>query len=298
MNLVERYPFLSKARELVGGDKVGVDELDEAKRAVLAVLSQKESSSVPSTALEAARLHALQRLLLFALDNEFVSSRYAFAVSREFAESLKEESEGDFYAVAKDFFPSLEKGGEENYWVSLGDYLSNGGAHLESEDVDGGSVRFDRAGLTALLREALVRRLKDFTGLNKRALPKLVKSVAKELSAELPRESAPRLFKGRNASMPCVKGLVEEGALEGKRYYGAMSVAVAFVNDGVPRGEAEAVMRDYVSKCEQGNEPYSLHEALSVLDWVYKHPGIRFSCQTFRDQFGDAACAKCGRRKK
>ncbi len=281
----------------MGGDKVGYEELAEAKDAVLAVLSSRKSSSKAASAPEAARLYALQRLLLFALGNEFVSSRYAFALSRGFAESLKEESEGDFEAVAKDFFSSLEKGGE-GYSVSLEDYLSNGGAHLEAEDVDGGRVFFDRPGLAALLREALVKRLRDFSGLNKRELPKLVKSVARELSVELPREATPRSFKGRHASMPCVKELVGKGALEGKRYYGAMSIAVALVNDGVPRGQAEAVMRDYVSKCEQGNEQYSLHEALSVLDWVYRHPGIRFSCQTFRDQFGDAACAKCGRRKK
>ncbi len=291
--LVARYPFLPSGKEFVGGEEVGYEELVEAKKAVLAVLSSEPSPSIVSSAKEAARLHALQRLLLFASGNSFVSSKYAFALSRRFAESLRDENEKDFREIARDFFPSLEGG----YSVSLKDYLLNGGKHLEEEDVEGGRVFFGRPGLSSLLREAVAAKAKDFSGLDKRALPALVKDVAKELSAELPRESSARSFKGKYASMPCVKGLVLEGAPEGKRYYGAMTIAVALVNDRVPRSQAEAVVRDYVSRCAKGNEEYSLHEGLSVLDWVYKHPGIRFSCQTFRDQFGAAACAKCGRKK-
>lgn len=292
--IVKKYPFLSKAKGLVGENEVSYDELIEAKNAVLTVLSRKPNSSMYLTAKDAARSQALQRLLLSALNNDFVSSKYAFALAKKFVKSLSQEKDDEFYVIAKDFFSSLAS----DYSVSLIDYLVNGGSHLETEDVKEGRIFFDRAGLTSLLRDALITKTRKFKKLRKQELPKIVKEVAKELVTELPRESTAHTFKGKYASMPCVKTLVTKGALEGKRYYGAMTISVALINDRVPRGEAESVMKDYVSKCSQGNNDYSLHEGLSVLDWVYKHPGIRFSCKTFRDQFGAIACTKCKRYKR
>jgi hypothetical protein len=306
--LIAKYPFLSAARKFLGaGDtEVSYEELENAGRGINSVLANPSTPlTVYATPARAARSHALARLLLAVLNNRFVTRRWANARAGQASRELARESDEDFLEVAADLLPSVEmrgKGDSALFSVSVFDFLRAGGALLAA-DLEKGQVTLDRDGLSALMEEAIALRISDFAEARPKRLPAVVREAAEEFRRGIPANALPSAqasFKGSHLSLPCVQTLLR-GVGEGKRYYGAMTIAVACARDGIGRDAAGEIMRQFVDSNERGTNPFTLREGLAVLDWVYKHGGeINFSCRTMREHAfddGGRLCANCAKRQ-
>ncbi len=306
--LIAKYPFLSAAKKFLaaGESEVSYEELENAARGITSILSNPSAPlTVYSTPSAAARSHALARLLLATLNNRFVTRRYANARAGQASRELARENDDDFIEIAADLLPSVEirgRGDSALFTVSVFDFLRAGGALLTA-DLEKGSVSLDRDGLSALLEEAVSSRISDFAEARPKRLPAVVREAAEELRRGIPANALPSAqaaFKGSHLSLPCVQTLLR-GVGEGKRYYGAMTIAVACARDGIARDAAGEIMRQYVDSNDRGTNPFTLREGLAVLDWVFKHGGeINFSCRTMREHAfddGGRLCANCAKRQ-
>ncbi len=306
--LIAKYPFLSAAKKFIdaGESEVSYEELETAARSVTSLLSNPAASlTVYSTPAKAARSHALARLLLATLNNRFVTRRYANARAGQAVRELAGENDDDFLEIARDLLPSVEargRGESALFVVSVFDFLRAGGGLLGA-NLEKGVVALDRDALSALIEEAVSSRISDFAEAKPKRLPAVVREAAEELRRGIPANALPSMqaaFRGSHLSLPCVQALLR-GVPEGKRYYGAMTTAVACAKDGLDRDAASEVMRQYVDSNERGSSPFTLREGIAVLDWVYKHGGeINFSCRTMREHgFDDGGrlCANCAKRQ-
>jgi hypothetical protein len=306
--LIAKYPFLSAARKFLdaGESEISYEELEAAARSINSLLANPSAPlTVYASPKNAARSHALARLLLSVLNNRFVTRRWANARAGQAARALAGEDDDDFLEVARDLLPSVEiqgKGDSAFFAVSVFDFLRAGGALLTA-DLEKGQVTLDRDGLSALMEEAIALRISDFAEAKPRKLPSVVREAAEELRRGIPANALPSMqaaFRGSHLSLPCVQTLLR-GVGEGKRYYGAMTIAVACARDGIARDAAGEIMRQYVDSNDRGTNPFTLREGLAVLDWVFKHGGeINFSCRTMREHaFDDAGrlCANCPKRQ-
>lgn len=292
VELIAKYPFLSQARALLQNDNVKYEELERAEDFVIDSLEKRRKENFKS-AEEEARILVLAKLLLASLQNELVARKFASSKAEEFVELLKTGDESELDAVAKDFFPSLD--GKK---ISLDDFLKAGGKLAEAQ-LEEGRVFLDEHALFRLLRNAIAFKLSDFSQINLRSVPKLVREASQELAERIPREPAfASAFKGKYLQLECVQKILK-GVPEGKRYYGSTTLAIACVKDGLSREQAAQVMQDYVNNCPRGTQPFTLREALASLDWVYKHPAIGFSCSMNVSRgLIDSQCGNCIQRRK
>ncbi|MFH0922612.1 MAG: hypothetical protein V1811_00970 [Candidatus Micrarchaeota archaeon] len=292
VELIAKYPFLSQARALLQNDNVKYEELERAEDFVIDSLEKRKKETFRS-AEEEARTLVLAKLLLASLQNELVARKFASSKAEEFVEMLKAGDESDLHVVAKEFFPSLD-----NQQISLDDFLKAGGK-LADAQLEEGRVFLDEHALFRLLRNAIAFKLSDFSQVNLRNVPKLVREAGQELAERIPREPAfASAFKGKYLQLECVQKILK-GVPEGKRYYGSTTLAIACVKDGLSREQAAQVMQDYVNNCPRGAQPFTLREALASVDWVYKHPTIGFSCSMNVSRgLIDSQCGNCIQRRK
>lgn len=275
--LIAKYPFLSESKKFVGEGKPGDLEVREAVFFARECFERKEH--VPKDARRDALSMLLSRLMLYFLGPGFLR-KFAFFKAREYAMLFQKEEEGVLLEIARDFFPSLEKKPDGTFKVSIVDYLQYGRS-LPEAGVSGGMVFFDKGELLACLRTAVEVRICDYEKLDAR-LPENLKSAALGLKDAIPREFAPKQ-QGKYLQRPELQNILK-GVGEGKRYYGAMALAIACLKDGLAREEALELVGDYVENCAKGSHPFSHREGESVVDWVYKHPGINFSFTMLKSQ--------------
>ena len=290
--MVTRYPFVSESKRYLSDSTVSENDLDDAKIRVFVALKAPPATRFAPTPGVAVRNYALDRLLVFALDDVFASRRYANNEAAHYSRLLAQEDEAVIVRVCREFLPSLDKGS-----VSVLDYVKNA-SRLAEQNVEGGRVFLDKGTLVSVFREALARRIAAFPA-SRKGIPKAVVDAAADLKPEAEEVSRPASqFKGSLYSLPCIRR-IRKGVLEGKRYYGAMALAIALCRDGVPREQAVAELEDYARLCAHGNNEFTAKEAKNAVDWVYRHPSIGLSCQAMRDQglTGDE-CDGCARRRK
>ncbi len=304
--LLARYPFLSSARNALSEAAVSEEELENTVSLIKSVLTREssEANKVISAddvsaddARQAVRQHALARLLLYAFGDASLLAKYAEQRARNAVALLRDSR--DLVQVARDFFPSLQEHASE-YVVSLSDFLKYSkpdvGPQLVSSNFESGSVFLSQDELLLLLKEGVKARVKDFTAAGGQAIqriPPAVKQAAQKLREALPARVAPA-FKTKYLSLECVRALMK-GVPEGHRYYGAVALSIACVKDGLPREQAAELLKEYALNC-RGVRPFTQREALATLDWVYKHPGIGFSCRMLRERGlleKDEYCANC-----
>lgn len=276
--LIAKYPFLSGSKEhLEGGE---VLELDLKEASFFVEESFKNQEHVPKAAPREAKNLVLSRLMLYSLGMGFLR-KFAFRKAREYSRELEKESMDTLIAIARDFFPSIEAV-EGGFKVALVEYLEYGHG-LSQAQVSHGKVFFNEQELRACLRQAIETRISDYGRLDSRSLPENIKSEALKLREVIPRDFAPRASTGKLLQRPELQNILK-GVGEGKRYYGAMAIAIACVKDGLTREEALEVMQNYVSNCAGGAHPFTSGEGNSVVEWVYRHPTIGFSFQVLKNQ--------------
>lgn len=296
-SVIAKYPFLKAGKEILKDAAVNERSLSLAKERVLAALAKRRpvASLEPKEKLAS---FALAKCMLACLHDRFVAKKWASREASEMAAQLAEEDSIVFESVAREIFPSLSyDASSKKYAINVFDYL-NCGSNLVYENLERGKVFFDRGGLIRLLEEAVVLRLSDVEAINTRQLPKEVTEAAKRLEAELPKERIAG-FAGSYLSLPCMQA-VSKGVEEGKRYYGAMSLAVACLKDKLSIEQAREVMNNYAAKCLKATHSFTPREATNVLEWVYRRGTAGFSCKRLKDEglAGEELCSTCVKRNK
>jgi hypothetical protein len=243
-------------------------------------------------ALEEVAVFAAMKLLLAALDRPSVTAKVASKYASFIGARLEEDSDDERKRlVARDFFPSL-KPFESDYSVGVTDYLLQAPSDLALQPVSEGRVRMSPAQLQKLVVDAVRHKVKDAprgTG-----FPAGVVKIAKEMYNTLPKEQVEyKKFAGKQLAMDCCVKLLQ-GMPEGRRFYGAMALSIACLNDELTLEEGEEVLRQYATACQKGAHDYTENEALNVVRWAYKKGQVRYNCQRLRDQgIIDKFCSNC-----
>jgi len=279
------YPFSIKARKLletIGEEELSSQRLRSAAERLLDVLHGRKASR-ERLARDAVVDYVLARIILAAVDRPSAARKYASALARAALERIREEgAEQDFFVLAKDFLPSLEVQGGE-YVVSLFDYLK-AGKNLLYAPLEKGRLFLSRQEAEALLEKAIEARVSDLSSISLKTLPPIVFEVAREVEPRIPREEArPAAHAGKYLELPCTKKILE-GLGEGKRFYGAMALAIACVKDGLSKEDAVKLVCSYAENCAKGSSPFTAREAQASVEWVYRHSSIGFSCTKMREQ--------------
>ncbi|MFH0835857.1 MAG: hypothetical protein V1834_01715 [Candidatus Micrarchaeota archaeon] len=293
--LIAKYPFLSQAKNLLEDtENVGYQEIENAVSNTAAFIRQPTVLPPMDAKTEVKRL-ALSRLLLTALGNPVASRKFASNYGKLLKKRLRDEDDKVLQSVAGDFLPTLvESSG--GYAVSLLDFLNKGG-ELKEAELDKGIVYLNRDDLVALVVKAVEAKLSSFA--SRKKIPKEFAEAAEELRERMPIIAARSNFKGKYLQLPCIKFILQ-GLPEGKRFYGGMTLAIACLKDGLSKEQAEVVMQDFVNANQQSTHEYSLREAVSALDWVYKRGSIGFSCKVTQSNGlgGDYCLTDCVFKKR
>jgi hypothetical protein len=296
-----KYPFVSGAKAFLQQvQKISAPDLERAQGRVLSAIERRDRKLLPNN-LEELSSYALARVLLAVLSNYLWTKKFGSEEAKRAERALKEEEEGIFILVAGDLLPSVkaEDSAQFSYSVSLTDFLKNGG-ELANAELEHGRIFLKKDGLARLLRKVMEKRITDFSGIDARKIPALVKESARELEEMMPKETgaggAAAGFRGKYLSQECIQKILS-GMPEGKRFYGAMALAIACWNDRLPRDEAIKVMDAYAKNCRRATHPFTLREAINSLDWVYRKRGIRFSCKKLLEQgLIEDYCSNCVNR--
>ena len=281
--LIAKYPFLSEAKNYVSEGLPS--ELDVREAAFFTQACFQKRSHIVQNAEREVKSLLLSRLMLYSLGLAYLR-KFGWLKSREYAKALQDEDEALLGEIAKDFFPSFEKHSADSFKVSFIDYLQYGRS-LNDASVEKGMVFFDRAELVDCLSSAINVRISDHSKLDSR-LPEILAKAAAEMKESL-KEVFARDFafapKGKYLQRPELQNILK-GVGEGKRYYGAMALAIACMKDGLNKDQALEIMQQYVENCASsgGSHPFTQREGQAAVDWVYRHPGINFSFATLKTQ--------------
>lgn len=287
--LIAQFPFLTSAKTYLKAESVSYDDLEAAKNFVLDSLKNSPQNR-PHGPEEAVKTLTLARLMLACIGNEFISRKFAASKAKEYTDKIGSGLE----TIATDFMPSLEKKPLGQFSVSLGDYLKYG-PNLAKQELENGRVFLSENNLLRLTEHAIGRRLEDTSTMNMKNVPKEIREAADELNAQLPRQQ--QIFKGKLLSKQCMQKILH-GVGEGKRYYGSFALSIACLKDNLTKEKAYEVLQDYVNNC-RGTSPFTFREAQQVVDWVYAHPTIGFSCKTLIAQgLIDNYCPDCVNRRR
>jgi len=302
--IAARYPFSSFAKKYLkagGADTIDSDAVDSAKQSIINAISAPERQARASSDSKSRMVsYALARVILAALGKPGTARKFANGEADAAAAKLDEEKEDVFFEVAKDFFPSLA-GEDDEYNVSLADFLKCGSG-LANAKIERGKVFLDKTELLGLLRSAIAFKIIDLPRIKPSEVPPLVREAIEEADEWLPSETFRGTAGGRGGAgeiegkyldLSCVKK-IRAGLEEGRRYYGSMALAIACLRDGLAKDDAKKVMEEYVANCRRSTHPFTAREASATLDWVYKHPTLRFSCRTMKENgLLDDYCEAC-----
>ena len=166
------------------------------------------------------------------------------------------------------------------------------GRSLLYAPLEQGKIFFSRSELQSLLKKAIESRVSDLSSISLKTLPPFVSEVAKEIEPRIPREQARTTHAGKYLELPCMKKILQ-GMSEGKRFYGAMALAIACVKDGLSKDDAVKLVSTYAENCSKGSAPFTVREAQTSVEWIYRHPSIGFSCNKMREQGLPVDCVGC-----
>lgn len=274
------FPFLPGAKTVLQEGLVDSDLSDAVAYLKQSVSEGLQAESVWANDGRHVKMYALAKAMLSCL-SEAVRRKYASRKASEYVGRANAENRQCELAAA--FFESFVCG-ESGFWLSVGDYLRFG-RHLAQMDVQTGKVRVPAGELNELLASAIEARFLEFKAQD---VPDFISEKARELD-ELP--PAPKSFGRKFLDLGCIQA-VRAGVGEGKRFYGAMGLAIAASRDGLLKEQVQGLMDDYVARCS-GTKPFSAVEGKSVVDWVCGK-SIGFSCKRMMDDGFEAAyCEKC-----
>lgn len=170
-----RYPFLARARERVQSQGLSLGDLlaDGAferarRRAVQRVLASFGKEGIPESDVTDPDLelysYPLARALVVAVNDDYLSNRYAVAESKLLSQHLGDEEEEAVWAVATEVGLPLESSNDGFARLHFLDYLRNAPARdnawkLVNQPVAKGYVTLSKDRVVRLAEEALKERL-------------------------------------------------------------------------------------------------------------------------------------------
>ena len=285
------YFFTVEARGFLAGQsagQVGVDDLERASDFAVRMIGHAKNRErfSPWFANDGAELRciALCRMLFAAAHNHYAAGLFGEGMSKLCVARLSLENERDRMLIASQLYPSLGKNEGGGYGMSMADYLS-GQNELAYAPLEDGKIEVSAETVLEMVGRNVAGRASEFGKIDAKSLPPLVREFAADFSASLPQSPslAPSQFSGKYLSKPCFQKVLG-GVGEGKRYYGSMALAIACLRDGLSKAEAAALMKQYVASCTRTSHEFRESEALSTLDWVYRHPAINLSCKMMIQQ--------------
>jgi len=274
------YPFLPSAKSALQDGLNDSDLFDAVAYLKHSVAEGALADGLWANEGRHVKMYALAKAMLSSC-GEHVKRKYAVQKAKEYVQRANAAQEQ--LDLARSFFPSVQAD-HTGTWLSVAEYLLFGKA-LARMDVQTGRVRVPPSELNELLQAAVASKFLEFKAQD---VPDFIREAARGLD-ELP--PAPKSYGRKFLDLGCIQ-FVRQGVGEGKRFYGAMGLAIASQRDGLQKEEAQAVMDAYVNACS-GTQPFTPTEGQSVVNWVYGRQ-IGFSCKRMMDDgFEGEYCKTC-----
>jgi len=246
-----KYPFSSQARAALAesGVSMGEDTLQSGYERAQAALS---SGKIPRIAaeLESALVsqiasYAAARMLLLALNNRYLTNRYAVAEAKRASAYLSGESEGNLEMLCRELGLPFERKGS-SYFLPFQKYLRfnphSAEYRLPNRKIAHGLVQVSPHERIRIMEEAVkarVERLPDAKA------PSQAQSLAKKLLAHLPREELATVKLDSSNYPPCIQNmLVRLRMSENIPHTARWTLATYMLKSGMKSEEVMALYRN------------------------------------------------------
>lgn len=93
---------------------------------------------------------------------------------------------------------------------------------------------------------------------------------------------------------------IRQGLSSGKRSLGAQVLAIAMVNDNISIEEQKIIIEDYVSKCSQMGDIFTIDEAMYWVNWINLQPVIFWNCSLVEESglHDEPNCEICQKKNR
>lgn len=281
-NLALNFPFSNAAKALAKTTALtfSIDDLEYARELATQVIAGRARTWPASSEQESLKLYANSRLLCFASQN--------YAVQREFATNyakivklIIKSNENLLQELAADLITSLRQENQDEYSVDVFELLAIA-PDLSNANLAKGRVKLNTEQLTELIANYSQIKTLDYSGLDLTSIPSQAITIAATLKDALPAKVQAKA-EGKALTRPYMQKILQ-GVGEGKRFYGAMALAIACQMDGLSKEAAVNVLEEYCKNCSQGANQFTIDEAKAALEWTYKRPSIRLSYEKLKSQ--------------
>ncbi len=280
----EEFPFSNAAisklhsENKVALSEVSDDELFEVASYIESVM--RGSKFMPS--MGSIRLFAISRIIVALTGSDMLANKFAESNAKQVVEKLH-RIPNSLNWLCTDLFKTFKDDGN-NYSLELVELIAIDPASLCARNVENGRVYFGKDELIDLVWR-IAKKRGTLARIDDAIIPEKFKLHARDLIKVVEKLLPAQRFGGFKAQfleLNCMKRTVQNGAEEGKRYYGCLAISIACLKDSLTQQQAETVIKQYVEHCKTAGSEFTLKEGLTTLAWVYKRQLKGFSCNNMR----------------
>lgn len=211
-----KYPFSSKAKEIMRGQSVeandlmaerGFERLSSALRGEI----RRKLFLHEEDAINEIIGYAAARMILSHMRNRFLTGRYAVAESKKTFSYLGEESGEDIISLAKDLGISSFRNENNRMSIDVADFLlyAPRDVHykLISRELANGRVPINEHERSRLISEAVKKYMERVPPAQ--AVPPAIKAAAEKLYALLPKIEPQKISFKEGENPPCIESILE-----------------------------------------------------------------------------------------
>ena len=281
-NLALNFPFSNAAKALAKTTTLtfSLSDVEYALELTSQVIAGRARTWPAGSETESLKLYANSRLLCFASQNYSVQREFAANYAKIVKLTIK-ANEKLLQELAADLITSLQKENQDVYSVNVFELLAIA-PDLTNANLKNARVTLTNEELTELISNYAQIKSLDYSNLDLSVIPPEVLSLSFTLKDYLPVKVQAR-NEGKVLARPYIQKILQ-GVGEGKRFYGAMALAIACQMDGLSKEAATTVLEEYVKNCFSGANSFTIEEAKSAMEWTYKRPSIRLSYEKLKSQ--------------
>jgi hypothetical protein len=297
LDFAYKYPFSGAAKELISsyGNAIEMGYLrlaevhvrDAAKRGKF----EYAKTGMESLKKDYVIVYLYSRMLLSALKNNEIISKYSAAEARRSAEAIEKDGLSDLLKVCSELGVKVVRLGKEDP-LSIGVFdflkLAKGerGLELANQKLGDGLVYVDPKTALGLITVAIRERVLQGLPIDSKLLPKEVLDYSRSVKIESPVTAAGAQMRGGG----WIDGLLEKPVMDGRHRIVNLVLAPYLVNvKKLEVDKAVAIIHEYIERCKKINPATDVNEQYIRYQCTYsKNKGLRpLSLRRARETFGD-----------
>lgn len=274
-----KYPFSSKAKEIMREQNVQVNELimeqgfERLSNALKGEIKRKVFLH-EEDAINEIIGYVVARMILSSAHNRFLTNKYAVAESKKTFSYLNEEDESSLLLLAKDMGINSFRNDGERITVDVTDFLTYSPKDVHYKlilrELENGEITITKHEQARLIAEAVRKYLEHLPQIQ--ALPPIVKNISEKLLAMLPKIEPQKIIFKEGENPPCIEAILEMlKKHENIGHSGRWLLAVYLINCRMANKEIQNIF----SNAPDYNEKITIYQIEHAEKRGYKMPNCQ-----------------------